>query len=62
MYNIEDALNVKKNKNNRGMFSLFPLECDVKIPFMYNYALAADYFLKNLIIYKNGIFSGKCIS
>lgn len=31
-----------------GLYSLFPLECDIKIPFMYNYVLAGDYFLKNL--------------
>lgn len=46
---LSDQRYRKLDASTIGMFSLFPLECDVKIPFMYNYALAADYFLKNLI-------------
>lgn len=30
------------------IYSLFPVKCDVKIPFMYNYALSADYFLNSI--------------
>ena len=58
-YNSVDITNFKKelfeqkyrkfDANTIGIYSLFPLVCDIKIPFMYNYALAGDYFLNNLL-------------
>lgn len=39
----------KLDASTIGLYSLFPVTCEEKIPFMYNYALAGDYFLKNLL-------------
>ncbi|MGM9877300.1 MAG: hypothetical protein ACI33S_01500 [Bacilli bacterium] len=50
--NIRKELNEQKYRkfdtSTIGIYSLFPLECDIKIPFIYNYALASDYFSNNL--------------
>ena len=45
---IESQKYVKFDFNKIAYYSLFPVKCNVQIPFMYNYALASNCFLNSL--------------
>jgi bisphosphoglycerate-independent phosphoglycerate mutase (AlkP superfamily) len=57
-YSNVDVTNIRKelieqkyrkfNESTIQYFSLFPVKCDVQIPFMYNYAVASSYTLNSL--------------